>query len=181
MEYLTFAIRFSFSLIQIFLLILSKVQVFAIFAAVVLVVILFFAPNNPPLKEKTSSLQEGTEEDIDSKLNLAISYVQEGKDPMKGIMILREILEKDSNNIKAHFFLGVFSIQSGQWEKARQRFLKVLELDGSETEAYFYLAQANKSLGDTAKAIENFEKYKNFIQDENRLDEVQSSINELKK
>lgn len=96
-------------------------------------------------------------------------------------MLLREILEKDSNNIKAHFYLGVFSAQSGQWEKAKQRFSRVLELDSGENEAFFYLAQANLNTGDTTGAIEYFEKYKNFISDTNRIDEVQSYIDKLKK
>ncbi len=156
---------------------MSKFQYFAIFAAIVLVVLLYFAPNKPPLKEKNSVAEE--EQSIDEKLALAVSYVQEGKDPMKGIMLLREILEKDSNHIKANFYLGVFSMQSNQWEKAKMRFKKVLQLDSSNAEAYFYLATADKNLGDTIGAIRNFEKYKTFIQDENRMNEVQSYINEL--
>ena len=83
---------------------MSKVQVFAIFAAVVLVVLLFFAPNKPPLKAKKSVLPEEKAKDTESKINLAISYVQEGKDPMKGILLFREIIENDPNNIKAHFY-----------------------------------------------------------------------------
>lgn len=165
----------------LFIIHLSKAQLFAIFAAVALVVLLFFSPNKPPLKEKNSSLQEETGEEIAQKLSLAISYVQEGNEPMKGIMLLREILERDSNNVKAHFYLGVFSAQSGQWEKAKQRFLKVLALDSAENEAYFYLAQANLNTGDTSGAIEHFEKYKNFISDTSRIDEVQSYIDKLKK
>ncbi len=156
---------------------LSKAQLIAIFAAVALVVLLLFAPQKPPLSEKVADVSG----DAGEKINLAISYLQEGKDPMKGIMLFREILEKDSNNIKAHYYLGIFSLQSGQWEKARNRFLKVLELDKNETEAYFYLGQANANLKDTANAIEAFEKYKTFTQTGNRQDEVQLLINELKK
>jgi cytochrome c-type biogenesis protein CcmH/NrfG len=161
---------------------LSKAQLFAIFAAFALVVLLLFAPNKPPIKdESTLPAEKKAEEDLEQKLNLAISYVQEGKDPMKGIMMLREVLEKDSNNLKAHFYLGVFSVQSGQWEKAKQRFLKVLALDSTESEAYFYLAQAEANSGDTTRAVEIFKKYKSLSSDSMRLDEVQSYIDELKK
>lgn len=161
---------------------MSKAQLFAIFAAIALVVLLFFAPNKPPLQdENILPAEKKAEGDLEQKLHLAISYVQEGKDPMKGIMMLREILEKDSNNVKAHFYLGVFSVQSGQWEKAKQRFLKVLALDSTESEAYFYLAQVEANIGDISSAVEIFKKYKSLISDTVRINEVQSYIDELKK
>lgn len=167
---------------------LSKVQLIVIFAAVLLAVLLFFAPNNPPLPvevlpEKVeikgdSSAQAGKTEE---KLRLAISFVQEGKEPMKGIMLLREVLEKDSNNLKAHFYLGLFSMQSGQWEKARLRFLKVLELDSSQNEANFHMARVNANLGDTASALAYLKIYKRLNGDSNLPEEVNALIKELKK
>ena len=52
----------------------------------------------------------------------------ESNNIMEGIMMLRELVEKDSTNIEAQYWLGVFAIKSGQLDKAVQRFQTVLRL-----------------------------------------------------
>lgn len=157
---------------------MSRIQLFAIFAAIVLVVLLLLAPNKPPLKAPVPAAAGS--QTPDEKLEQAVSFVKEGKDPMKGILLLREILQNDPDHVKANFYLGVFSAQSGQWEKARQRFQKVLALDSTEYESLFYLGEAEIRLGDTASAILNFEKYSNVLTDNDKQKEIQKYINELK-
>ncbi len=59
--------------------------------------------------------------------------------PMKGIGILKEVLNVDSNNVDALTNLGYFSIQSAQYEKAIERFETVLRIDPKNAEAFLYL------------------------------------------
>lgn len=159
---------------------LSKIQLISIFAAVAIVVLLLFAPNKPPLGKEVT--REAADKPVNGQeLEEAIALVEQGTDPMKGVMMLREIIRKDSGNVKAHYYLGEFSMQSGQWEKARQRFLKVIELDSSMHEAFLKLAITNSNLGDTAAAIANYATYKSHLRDEKHREEVQIIINELKK
>jgi tetratricopeptide (TPR) repeat protein len=47
---------------------------------------------------------------------------------MEGITLLRELIQKDSTNVDAQYQLGLFSVQSGQLDKAVSRFQKVLAL-----------------------------------------------------
>ena len=66
--------------------------------------------------------------------------------PMKGIGILKDVLNKDPENVDAMTNLGYFAIQSGQFEKAVERFEKVLSIDPNNAEAYIYLTDAYLSM-----------------------------------
>jgi len=61
------------------------------------------------------------------KLQQGIDLVN-GPNPMEGITLLRELIVKDSTNVDAQYYLGLFSVKSGQIDKAEQRFETVLAL-----------------------------------------------------
>lgn len=61
------------------------------------------------------------------KLQQGIELVN-GPNPMEGIALLRELIVKDSTNVDAQYYLGLFSVKSGQIDKAEQRFETVLAL-----------------------------------------------------
>jgi tetratricopeptide (TPR) repeat protein len=79
---------------------------------------------------------------------LGLAYV-ESKNPqnsMKGILTIRKILEINPDNVEAGFSLGMFSIQTGQFDKAVSRFEKVLRLQPENQSARYYLAYAKVQL-----------------------------------
>lgn len=76
---------------------------------------------------------------LNVKSKLAMTYVA-GSNPMQGIMMLREVLEEDPNNELAIYNLGMLAINSGQLDKAIERFEKLKQLDLNNPEANFYLA-----------------------------------------
>lgn len=76
---------------------------------------------------------------LNVKSKLAMTYVA-GSNPMQGIMMLREVLEEDPNNELAIYNLGMLAINSGQLDKAIERFEKLKQLDLKNPEANFYLA-----------------------------------------
>jgi cytochrome c-type biogenesis protein CcmH/NrfG len=154
---------------------MTRTQWIVLGGAGVLAVLLYLAPNQRPLIVSNNATEE-----TDAKVAEAIQLVQSGTEPMKGIMLLREVLEKDSNNVQAHFYLGTFSIQSQQFDKAVTRFERVLKLDPARTEAWFYLGVAWQELGDADKAIECLEKYKASTDDPRAIEEVGKHINEIK-
>ena len=82
---------------------------------------------------------------------------------MKGIMLLREVVSKDSTHINAQLNLGLFAVQSGQYDKAIERFERILQMKPEFTEAYLYLGQTYASMGKKDKAIEALEKFKKLI------------------
>ncbi len=118
-------------------------------------------------------------ENIDAKMNLALCYA-ESSEPMKGIMMLREIAQKYPDNDKAQMNLGFLSIRSGQFDKAIERFNKVLELNPSQSEAYYFLGYALVQKGDTVKAAEAFKKYSESGKDAQLLKEANVYMNQLK-
>ena len=69
------------------------------------------------------------------KLMQAIDFVN-GSNPMQGIQMLREIVASDSMNLDAQFYLGLFSVKSGQLDKAADRFRKVIAIDSTYAQAY---------------------------------------------
>lgn len=73
--------------------------------------------------------------------------------PMKGILKLRELSELFPENKFIAFQLGLLSFQSGQYEKAVDRFRKVLSLDEMDTPSRFYLASSLLQLGKKADAL----------------------------
>ncbi|MDZ4751292.1 MAG: tetratricopeptide repeat protein [Flavobacteriales bacterium] len=79
-----------------------------------------------------------------------------GPNAMQAVPILREILAKDSLDLDAHYWLGVLSVESQQFEKAVQRFEKVIGLDSTYMKAYLGLGGMYMELGENAKALNYF-------------------------
>ena len=99
---------------------------------------------------------------------------------MKGIMMLREVLQEDPDNVQAHLQLGLFSVQSGQYDKAVERFRKVLELDpANNAEAWFFLGRTYATMDSIGLAIEAFEQYKTTVTDTAIRNGVDRFITEL--
>lgn len=97
-------------------------------------------------------------------------------------MLLRNVLERDSNYTEAHWQLGLFSVESGQYDKAVNRFRKVIELSPEEyKDAYLYLGKSLMSLGQEREAIAVFEEYAEKIEEEEIRAEFELAIEELKR
>jgi tetratricopeptide (TPR) repeat protein len=120
----------------------------------VLIVLFLMIPRKPwSSKEEPAANAMSADQ---SKLQQAIELVN-GSNPMQGIMMLREIVAKDSNNVEAQYWLGVFAVQSGQFEKAIPRFEKVISLDPQYLSAYMDLGAVYKEMGQMDVALGLFE------------------------
>lgn len=116
----------------------------------------------------------------EAKIQLAACYVEDGKDPMKGITLLKEIEKTDSTNVKLQLTFAFFSVKSGQIDKAIKRFNKVLEIDPLFIEAYLHLADSYEQQGDKNKTIEMLTKYASLTEDAMAKQEVLKYIEQLK-
>ncbi|MEP5613127.1 MAG: tetratricopeptide repeat protein [Cyclobacteriaceae bacterium] len=85
------------------------------------------------------------------KNKLAMTLVT-SENPMTGIALLREVLAADENNRQAILNLGLLSIQSGQFDRARERFEKLVSLDASDQEARLYLAVSMIEINEQSQA-----------------------------
>ena len=123
-------------------------------------------------------------ENLAAQTAIGVVYVegaaQMGVMPMKGIGILKEVLNKDPKNVNALTNLGYFAIQSGQYEKAIERFETVLTIDPKNAEAYIYLTDVYLSQNNVDKGIETLNKYKSLVEDPLVKQQVDEYIQEIR-
>ena len=137
----------------------------------------FLAQHEQSCYEKGASLDTSN---IDYKLKLASGFIDGGEQPMQGVLILLDLVKRDSNNTDAQFLLGKYGIVSGQYPKAIVRLEKVLSLHPENSEALFLLAEAYNSSGNKNKAIELFEKCKKLIKNPELKIEIDNYIKNIK-
>ena len=72
--------------------------------------------------------------------------------------MLRDIIEREPENIDALYYLGVLSLKTSQYEKASQRFNQIITIDSSDKRAYLQLGFSSYYLGKykTADSLFNF-------------------------
>jgi len=115
---------------------------------------------------------------LDAKTGLGVAYVNGGATPMQGIALLREVVDKDPNNVAANLNLGLFSMKSGQYDKAVQRFKTLIAIK-PDFEAYFYLAESYKQIGKKQEAIAAYQKCKELMPDPSFTQRIDQYIKEL--
>ena len=125
-------------------------QIILIALSVLLVVLFLFMPEQP--LETTNNIK--------ARVEKAIRAVQ-SEDPMSGIQDLLTIVEEDSTQLDAQYYLGLFSIKSGQFEKAVNRFEKVITFVGLKKypDARYQLSVCLEELGKTEASLEQLEVY----------------------
>lgn len=161
-----------------------KPQIVVLLAALFLVVLLIAAPRIPQSAAKLFEAEKSRSADpVHQKIEEAVAMVQSGESPMQGVMMLREILEEHPDQVDVHWHLGHFSVQSGQYDKAVERFEKVIELDDPGHRHYpdanFYLGKTFATLNEKEKAIDSFEQYLEIVQDTTVKKRVEVFIREL--
>ncbi len=135
----------------------SKGRVFLIAGSIFLAAILYLSPRTPGSKEAA----EKAGGPGSAKVTRAVSMVNSGQDPMKGIQLLKEVLEKNPRNAEALWHLGRFSMQTGQNRKALERFEKVLKIAPERyPNVKLYVARIYANMGKTEKGIRILEEYR---------------------
>ena len=121
---------------------------------------------------------------LSAKTNLGAAIVESssmlGNQPMKGISLLREVIQKDSNNIEANLQLGLFSVTSRQFDKAIERFQRILRIDSTHIDMYVYLGDTYLEMGEKQKAIGSYENYKTRVKDTLIVKDIDEYIKKLK-
>lgn len=115
-----------------------------------------------------------------AKTGLGASLVTGSDNPMAGIALLREVVQADPKNLDANKTLGLFSMQSGQYDRAIDRFQTVIEIK-ADAESYFYLATAYEKIGQKSQAIAAYNKSKELAADPTLSQYIDRQIEELSK
>ncbi|MEP2773747.1 MAG: tetratricopeptide repeat protein [Fulvivirga sp.] len=117
-------------------------------------------------------------DNLEVKNKMAMTYLTTSN-PMQGIAMLREILQEDPKNESAIFNLGVLSMQSGQYEKAVERFSNLVEINPEHTQAQFFLGVSYLETGQKDKARQQFELVKTLDEDPAVQATVDSYLEEI--
>lgn len=136
--------------------------------AIVAAVAIFSLPRTPFQEEKLQVKEEASA--LDVKVDEAVAIIQSGEGaPMVAIGMLLDVLREDPNHEKALMWLGNFSMMSGQWDKAIDRFHQLSQLF-PENEMYaLNKAQALLQTGDTTRAVEVSVEYLNTYPEAKRM------------
>lgn len=134
---------------------LGKPQLLALAGAAVAVVLLLLVPRTPSGKQGEAPAVTPAK----ARMMEAVTLVN-GSDPMRGIMMLRQIVEEEPDNAEAHWHLGLFSVQSGQLDKALERFKKVRDLDAEGfPDVWYYLGRTYATMDSIDQAISCLRRY----------------------
>ncbi len=128
------------------------------------------------------SLQLNANKDS-SKIGLAACYIFGGitDNPMLGILPLKEIVQKNPDNVYAQMMLGLGGRKSGQYDKAIERFNLIVSNHPDNLEAIINLAECFELKGDKSNAVKWYETFKSKITNQNIISEVNNRIEALNK
>ena len=138
----------------------------------------------PALVQKAGSAYkkalELNKNSLDARTGLGVAYVNGAGGPMEGIQLLLGVVKEDPKNVKANLNLGLFSMKSGQFDKAVDRFKTVIAIK-PDAESWFYLASSYENQGMVDDAIAAYQKSKELAADPSLGQFVDRKIKELKK
>src|SRR5690606_1545593 len=117
---------------------------------------------------------------LDAKTGLGSAFVSGTNNPMAGIALLQEVVKADPDHIGANKSLGLFSMQSRQFDRAIDRFKTVVARQ-PDAESYFYLATSYENIGLNREAIAAFEKSRDLAADPTLTQFINRKIDELSK
>jgi tetratricopeptide (TPR) repeat protein len=118
-----------------------------------------------------------------SKVGLGATYIfnagQEG--PMIGISKVKEVADRDSNNVFAQYILGIGNTINGMSDKAIERFTNVLKKEPAHINALLRLGALYEAKGDNENALKMYEQLIPLATNDEQLTELKNKISSLKK
>ena len=139
----------------------------------------WLATNGKVLLEKALVLNPANDS---SKIGLGACYIlgNISDQPMIGILPVREIAEKNPDNLYAQLILGLGGKKSGQYDKAIERFTIIVKKQPQNLGAILHLAECYDLKGDKPNAIKWYEVVKSIIPNPEAKKELDDRINQLK-
>jgi tetratricopeptide (TPR) repeat protein len=140
----------------------------------------WMANESKELFEKALVLDPGNDS---LKVGLGSCYIfgNIADNPMQGIMMIREVAERDPSNMYAQYMLGVGGLMSGQLDRAIDRLSIVASKQPDNVEVKLMLAEAYERKGDKQNAVKWYESVRSHIGNPELLQELDKRIQTLKK
>jgi tetratricopeptide (TPR) repeat protein len=140
----------------------------------------WMANESKQLFEKALVLDPGNDS---LKVGLGSCYIfgNIADNPMQGIMLIREVAERDPSNMYAQYMLGVGGLMSGQLDRAIDRLTLVTSKEPENVEAKLMLAEAFERKGDKSNAAKWYESVRTHVSNPEIMEELDKRIQSLKK
>lgn len=100
--------------------------------------------------------------------------------PMEGIALIREVVQRDSANVYAQLTLVKASILSGQFDKGITRLQTVIRIEPQNIEAHLLLADLYERTGEKKEAVKWYEKSLQLIEQPEIRQAIKDRIGALK-
>ena len=128
----------------------------------------------------TRALQLNPQNDS-SKIGLGACYIfgNLSSNPMEGIGMIREVVQRDSGNVFGQLILGLGGVRSGQYDKAAERFKMVLRKEPANLEAMLNLAEVYDRKGEKQEAVKWYKKVKEKVDNPEAQKELEARIKAL--
>ena len=154
---------------------MKKNQIIAVLLAVIAAVVLMLGPRTAAVEEAVPAATENI--GLDAKVDEAVAIIQSGEGaPMQAIGMLLEVLKENPDHEKALMWLGNFSMMSGQWEKAVDRFHHLIRIR-PEVEMYWLnKSQSLLQMGDTIAALNSAKEYLNTHPEATRINDLVAGL-----
>jgi tetratricopeptide (TPR) repeat protein len=116
-----------------------------------------------------------------SKVGLGACYIfgNISDNPMEGISLIREVVQRDPNNLFGHLILGLGGVRSAQFDKAIEHFKVVVDRQPDNLEATLNLAETYDQKGDKEDAIKWYKVVKAKIPNPEAQKELDTRIKAL--
>ncbi len=139
----------------------------------------WLASNAKALLDKAIEINPGNDS---AKISLGACYIfgNISNSPMQGISPIREIVQKNPNNLYAHLILGLGGKKSGQYGKAVEHFLTILKTDTKNVDVMLNTAECYELMNNKTEAIKWYNAAKKLIDNAEIIKEIDKRINELK-
>ena len=126
-----------------------------------------------------SSVLEINPGNLNAKTDLGVCYAEGTGEPMKGIMMLREVVKENPEHEMAQLNLGFLSVKSGQYAKAVERFNTVMKINPKRTDVYYFLGRTYFEAGKQDSALLWLNKLKEKSEDYQLIQQAQVLINQM--
>lgn len=115
-------------------------------------------------------------QNLDASCDLGVLYAEGTSEPMKGILLLRDVIAKNPKHENAQMNLGLLSLKSNQLSKAIDRFKKVTEINPENEKGWLLLANTYLQTGDKDQSIATFRQLKKKTKNKELKDEIEKYI-----
>jgi len=147
----------------------KRTPIIALAATILLALAMWMLPTTPPVEVADPD---------DALVQSIVADIEAGSaNPMESILKLRAVAERNPDHRGAQLWLGKFSMMTGQWDNAVDRFQLALDAAPAMPETAILLSEALQKANDMPGAMEALRQFQEINPD--LASEVEQALEQL--